>query len=71
MLALCFQHLQRLTGCWATEAATHRSKATQLLQLEMENGESRDWFHILESILLMFTLDVSSVDDMLCTILMD
>lgn len=70
MLALCFQHLNRLTGCWATEAAAHRRKATQLLQSELENGEGRNWFHILESILLMFTLDVSSVDNMLYTILM-
>lgn len=55
ILALCCRHLDRLTGSWSTEAARHRSKAVQLLEQALQNGNE---IHLLEPILIMFTLDV-------------
>jgi hypothetical protein len=59
ILALCCQHLKRLTGSWCTEAQEHRCKTIQLLEgaLQAENVSSD--FHLLEPILILFTLDVS------------
>lgn len=58
ILALCCQHLDRLTGSWSTEAVKHRSKAAQLLEHAVQNEEARNRLHLLEPILIMFTLDV-------------
>ncbi|KAK2756180.1 hypothetical protein FQN54_005588 [Arachnomyces sp. PD_36] len=57
ILALCCQHLDRLTGSYSAEAVKHRSKAAQLLELAVQNEEGTNKFHLLEPILIMFTLD--------------
>lgn len=43
------------------EAVKYRNKAAQLLEYALQNGESRNGFHLLEPILIMFTLDVGSL----------
>ena len=43
------------------EAVKYRNKAAQLLEYALQNGDSRTGFHLLEPILIMFTLDVGSL----------
>ncbi|RAH79666.1 hypothetical protein BO86DRAFT_435775 [Aspergillus japonicus CBS 114.51] len=62
ILALCCQHLKRLTGSsWSSEAAEHRRKAAQLLDTALQQGRqhagSVNNLHLLEPILILFTLD--------------
>lgn len=59
VLALCCQHLRRLTGGWSTEAEEHRRQAFQLLESAVSRHESKGGLHMLEPILVLFTLDVS------------
>ena len=58
ILALCCQHLDCLTGSWSTEASQHKKKAVQLLEYTFKSKENERSFHLLEPILIMFTLDV-------------
>lgn len=58
ILALCCQHMDRLTGSWSSEAVEHRRQATQLLEYAVQNVQNKNGFHLLEPILIMFTLDV-------------
>ncbi|GKZ23479.1 hypothetical protein AbraIFM66951_008513 [Aspergillus brasiliensis] len=57
ILALCCQHLKRLTGSWSAEAEEHRRKAVQLLEGALQSKQANDQFHLLEPILILFTLD--------------
>ncbi|RAH66728.1 uncharacterized protein BO66DRAFT_459120 [Aspergillus aculeatinus CBS 121060] len=62
ILALCCQHLKRLTGSsWSSEAAEHRRKAAQLLDAALQQGRQHAGgvsnLHLLEPILILFTLD--------------
>ncbi|KAI9927546.1 hypothetical protein MW887_003164 [Aspergillus wentii] len=57
ILALCCQHLDRLTGSWSSEASKHRTTASQLLEVALQGGQARNGVHLLEPILIMFTLD--------------
>ncbi|CAG8050186.1 unnamed protein product [Penicillium olsonii] len=57
ILALCCQHLRRLTGSWATEADEHRRKALQLLDEAVQHQQAHSKLSLLEPILILFTLD--------------
>lgn len=59
ILALCCQHLQCITGSWAAEADEHRHKALQLLDDALQHEKAHSKLHLLEPILILFTLDVS------------
>ena len=59
ILALCCQYMRHLTGNWATEADEHRRKAIQLLDDALQNKPAHGKLHLLEPILILFTLDVS------------
>lgn len=59
ILALCCQHLNRLTGSYSKEATENRRKATQLLECTLRSKEANSNFHLLEPMLILFTLDVS------------
>ena len=59
ILALCCQHQNYLTGAWSKEASEHRSKAVELLESASQSDQvARLGLHVLEPILIMFTLDV-------------
>ncbi|KAL4886799.1 fungal-specific transcription factor domain-containing protein [Aspergillus karnatakaensis] len=57
ILALCCQHLKRMTGSWSTEADDHRSKAAHLLDSALQSKQIQRSFHLLEPMLILFTLD--------------
>ncbi|GLA60364.1 hypothetical protein AtubIFM54640_000815 [Aspergillus tubingensis] len=57
ILALCCQHLKRLTGSWSAEAEEHRRKALQLLEGALQSKQANNQIHLLEPILILFTLD--------------
>lgn len=59
ILALCCQHLNRLTGSYSKEATENRRKATQLLECTLRSKEANSNFHLLEPLLILFTLDAS------------
>ncbi|OJJ01287.1 hypothetical protein ASPVEDRAFT_82811 [Aspergillus versicolor CBS 583.65] len=57
ILALCCQHLKCLTGSWSAEADEHRRKALQLLDSALQAQQIQNSFHLLDPILILFTLD--------------
>ncbi|KAL3469080.1 fungal-specific transcription factor domain-containing protein [Aspergillus californicus] len=58
ILAICCQHLNRLTGSWATEAEEHRIQAAKLLNDALQQEQvSRLGLALLDPILVIFTLD--------------
>ncbi|KAL4906341.1 fungal-specific transcription factor domain-containing protein [Aspergillus multicolor] len=57
VLALCCQHLEGLTGSGSAEADEHRRKALQLLDGALQSKTIQDGFHLLDPILILFTLD--------------
>ena len=59
VLALCYRHLNRLTCNWSDEVAEHHGKAVQLLEGALRSKQSQNNLHLLEPILILFTLDVS------------
>lgn len=59
ILALCCQHQNHLTGTWSEEASEHRMKAVELLDSASKSDQvTKIGLHVLEPILVMFTLDV-------------
>lgn len=59
ILALCCQHQYHLTGTWSEEASEHRNRASELLDSASNSDQvARMGLHVLEPILIMFTLDV-------------
>jgi hypothetical protein len=58
IVALCYRHLNLMTAEWSEEVDQHRRKAGQLLALELRNLSSQNCLHLLEPILILFTLDV-------------
>lgn len=58
ILALCCQHLRRLTGSWDTEAGEHHRKALQLLDDALKQKQTISQLNLLEPILILFTFDV-------------
>jgi hypothetical protein len=66
MLALCYRHMSHNNGSWTIEAMKHKSTAQHLLQCAMQadnHDERRRGFElgILDTILILFTLDVSDL----------
>ncbi|KAL5350691.1 hypothetical protein ACLOAV_004260 [Pseudogymnoascus australis] len=58
ILALCCQHQNHLTGTWSKEASEHRTKAVELLDSASKSDQvTKIGLHVLEPILVMFTLD--------------
>ncbi|CAG8421158.1 unnamed protein product [Penicillium salamii] len=57
ILALCCQHLRRLTGSWDTEAGEHHRKALQLLDDALKQKQTISQLNLLEPILILFTFD--------------
>ncbi|KAL2831396.1 fungal-specific transcription factor domain-containing protein [Aspergillus cavernicola] len=58
ILAICCQHLNRLTGSWASEAEEHRVKAAKLLNEALQQEQlSGLGLALLDPILVMITLD--------------
>lgn len=58
ILALCCHHLDHSTGIWSTESSKHRDAAVQILEATLQANQIRNGLHLLEPILVMFTLDV-------------
>lgn len=59
ILALCFQHLNHLTGTWSAEAIEQRVNARKLLDDAFQSDQLiRRGLTLLDPILIMFTLDV-------------
>ncbi|KAJ5380097.1 uncharacterized protein N7496_002525 [Penicillium cataractarum] len=46
-----------MTSNWSEEMIKHRGKATQLLETALASIQSRECLHLLEPILILFTLD--------------
>lgn len=66
IMALCCHHLDWLTGSWSTEASKHRTTAVQLLECALQADQAKKGLHLLEPILIMFTLDVSALLNSFC-----
>lgn len=66
MLALCYRHMSHNNGSWTIEAMKHKSTAQHLLQCATQANnyeQPRKGFElgILDTILILFTLDVCTV----------
>ncbi|KAL1876155.1 hypothetical protein Plec18167_005418 [Paecilomyces lecythidis] len=58
ILAICCQHLNRITGNWATEVEEHRVQAANLLNDALQQEQlARMGLALLDPILVIFTLD--------------
>lgn len=73
IMALCCHHLDHSTGIWSTESSKHRNTAVQILEATLQANQTGNGLHLLEPILVMFTLDVCTFLSLffVCRILMD
>lgn len=50
-----------MSSTWFDEVDEHRRRAAELLSTELRNIQSQNCLHLLEPILILFTLDVSFI----------